>query len=121
MEFEYFYIQSVNASIDIDDPGNCAIAAYTDLGATYFLVIKTTLGTTNVFEYGPIIQGSNVLPKSVNCSFKRMEYRDTSIQKIIRTFLNNPAAKITQAIEIPVEQVYENCIDIIEYMKTQEF
>ena len=121
MEFKYFYVTEVNASIDIDDIGNCAIAAYSDLGATYYLVIKTILGTTMVFEYGPIIQGSSVLPKTVNCSFKRMEYRDTSIQKIIRTFLNNPAAKITQAIEIPMKEVFENCIDIIEYMKTQEF
>ena len=121
MEFEYFYVTAVNASINIDDIGNCAIAAYSDLGAAYYLVIKTILGSTMVFEYGPIIQGSNVLPKSVNCSFKRIEYRDTSIQKIIRTFLNNPAAKITQALEVPMEEVFENCIDIIEYMKTQEF
>lgn len=121
MEFEYFYVQSINASIDIDDIGNCAIAAYTDLGEVYYLVIKTILGTTMIFQYGPLVDGSDILHKSVNCSFKRIGYKDTAIQKVINNFLNNPYAKITQAIEISPEEVYENCIDIIKYMETKEF
>lgn len=121
MEFEYFYVQSINASINIDDIGNCAIAAYTDLGEVYYLVIKTLLGTTMVFQYGPLVDGSDILHKSVNCSFKRIGFKESAIQKVITNFLNNPYAKITQAVEITPEEAYENCINIIEYMKTKEF
>ena len=43
MEFEYYYVKSVNATLDIDDIGNCAIAAYNDLGLVSYLLIKTCI------------------------------------------------------------------------------
>lgn len=121
MEFEYYYVKSVNATLDIDDIGNCAIAAYNDLGLVSYLLIKTTLGNTIIFEYGPLVHDSDVLPKVVDCSFRRIEFNDIAIKKTIRTFLNNPKSQITQAREIPFEEVFENCIDIIDYVKTKEF
>ena len=40
MEFNYYYDTIAMASIDVEDIGNCAIEAHTDLGEFYYLLIN---------------------------------------------------------------------------------
>lgn len=119
--FNYYYTKQVNAEININDPGNCAIEAYADNGTVYYLVIKTVLGLSMIFTYGPKIIDSNVFAKSVKCTFDRIDYSESKINTIITKFLNDPNKQITQALEVSSEQALENCISIIEYVKTEEF
>ena len=37
--------------------------------------IETKLGVTTIFQYGPICPDLQILEKSVNCSFKRINYQ----------------------------------------------
>ena len=120
MEFEYFYTKSVNGFIDIDDIGNCAIEAFDDLGQVYYLVIRTSYGSTRIMDYGPIIADCDTLPKSTHCTYKRIEYTDAKIKKAIDNFLNNPYASITQAREIDIDEALNNCKSIINYMKGED-
>lgn len=117
MNFEYYITKQVNGDIEIEDTGNCAIQAFNDKGEEYYLIIDTSLGTTRVFQYGPAVPDFDLLPKSVNCSFKRIEYSDYKVHKVIDDFLNNGYAGITQAFLIDKESALNNCRDIIEYMR----
>ena len=120
MNFDYFTVKTVMANIDIEDIGNCAIEANNDNGEFFYLVIRTTLGTSQIFEYGPTIH-SGVMEKSVNCSFKRMEFTEAKIIKKIQEFLNNPYRTITQAKEMTIEEALEQCDDLLIYMKENTF
>ena len=117
MNFQYSYITQNQADLEIDDIGNCAIEALNDAAEAYYLVIKTKYGTTSVVSYGPIIPDVDVFPKSVNCSFKRLDYDEFKVEKIIDEFLNKGFRNISQAREISPDEALSNCRSIIEYMK----
>lgn len=120
MNFEYFTVKTVMADIEIDAIGNCAIEANNDNGEFYYLVIRTNDGSSQVFEYGPTAH-IGILEKSVNCSFQRINYSESKIQKIIKGFLNDPYRNITQARELDIKEALEQCDDMLIYMKTNTF
>ena len=76
MNFDYFTVQTVMANIEIEDIGNCAIEANNDNGEFWYLIIRTTLGSTQIFEYGPTIH-TGIMEKSVNCSLVSANSSDT--------------------------------------------
>lgn len=120
MNFEYFTVKTVMANIDIDDIGNCAIEANNDNGEFFYLIIRTTLGTTQIFEYGPTCH-SGVMEKSVMSSFKRIEFTESKVIKTIEGFLNNPYRNITQAQLMDIDEALEQCESILEYMKKEDY
>lgn len=120
MNFKYYYATTVMADIDIDDIGHCAIEAHNDIGEFWYLVIRSELGSTQIFEYGPTCH-MDVLEKAVNCSFRRIEFNEKKINKAIDSFLNNPYRNITCAEEIEISEALNNCDDILGYMKTKHF
>ncbi len=115
-EFEYLTRVVVESSINIEDIGNCAIEANNDLGQFWCLIIKTELGWTEVFEVGPINLELNELLKSCNWSYKRIEYSENNISKIIDNFLNDGRRKITQAQEIDVEEAKKYFLNLADYV-----
>ena len=117
--FEYFYVTKAYGELDIEDIGNCAIEASNDQGAFAYLVIRTNLGISEIFTYGPTCPDLNVPCKSCLISFKRLDYSESKIIKIIEQFLSNPSLQITQAIEVTKEDALANCRDLIEYMKAE--
>lgn len=117
LNFEYFYSRSATGDLEVEDIGNCSIEANDDIGNFYYLLIETNMGFTKIFEYGPIQPDFDVLPKTVNCTFNRIEYNEKKIQKQIYSFLNTPIRNITQAQLIEKEELLSNCKDIIEYMR----
>ena len=118
--FEYFYTTIINAELQIEDIGNCTIEASNDLGSFYYLNIKTQLGITTILEAGPIIPDLGILPKSSNISYKRISFNENNIKKIIKSFLNNPYRNITQSREIEEETMYNNLVNILEYVKSNK-
>ncbi len=120
MKFNYFYETLVNADIEIDDIGNCAIQAYTDMGTSYILLIRSNLGLSTIFTYGPLIEGADILPKIVNCKFERISYKENKLRDVIDKFLNNPYVKITSAIELDYNEALNKCVSITEYLKNPE-
>lgn len=116
-EFEYFFSRSAVGLLDVEDIGNCAIEANDDIGNFYYIVIETKLGFTKIFEYGPCNPDFNELPKSVACTFDRIEFNDKKIANAIYMFLNNGKRNITQAQLVEKDYALDGCIDIIEYMR----
>lgn len=119
-EFEYFYTQQVNGILQVDNIGECCIEACTDMHECYYLIIRTSMGVSRVFQYGPIVPESEILEKSCTCSFKRLDFNEIKLGNIIKNFLNKPYSNITQAQEISIEDALNNCIDMIEYIKDKD-
>ena len=118
--FNYYYVSTSMGQLNIEDIGNCAIEANDDMGASYYLVIKTNLGVTRLFQYGPIKPDVNILCKTTTCVFKRFDYSESKLMKAIENFLKPSFSNITQAREISCEEALDNCIDIIEYMRLED-
>ena len=116
MKFEYSYTTLCDADIEIDDIGNCCLEANNDRAEFYYLYIRTKYGTTSIMTYGPIIPDVDQLPKSVNCSFKRIDYDEDKIEGIIDDFLNKGFRNISQAREVDKDTIFTNCRSIVDYM-----
>ena len=115
MQIDYFLETIVNGSLEIENIKNCAIEANDDLGNFYYLIIKTTMGISNILEFGPI--NSVATPPTAYQKFKQAEVKDSKLVKIIYDFLNNELRKITQAKEISFEQAFEKYPSLLEYLK----
>ena len=113
--YEYFFTTMATGELQLNDPANCCIQACNDSGEFYYLLIESTLGWTKFLEYGPAMPDFNELPKSVVCVFNRITFDEKKIEKKIREFLNSPIKKITQAMEVDREMMFEDCKPILNY------
>lgn len=115
--FEYLTKVVVENELEIEEIGECAIIANNDLTETWILIISTELGFTDVFESGPYIGDMEILPKYFSTTYKRIDYSEHKISKIIDKFLNEPSRGITQAREIDKEEAKSYFIDLVNYIK----
>lgn len=125
MNFEYFSVVTINADLEIDAIGNCYIEAFNDFGNKHILWIKTNNGYTRILETSwvqdipPLTLDGR--PVSVTTKVTVMEYSESKVSKVIKSFLNNPSYQITQAFdkaqEYTEEEKLENLYNFINYMK----
>ena len=114
MKFEYSCLKISEKELEIEDIGNVAIEASN--GAYYsYLVIRTSMGSTCIVEYGRIVPDIDKLPPKVSCSFDRIDYKESVITKRIEKFL----ASAENAEVIPAQIALNRCKDIINYMKDE--
>ena len=118
-QFDYYKVVQAMDSIDVDDIGNCALRAFTDLGFEHILIIDTQLGTSRVFTFGPVLPDISEFPAKVECKYERMNYAESKLNKAIQTFINQPG--ITQVEQVDREEALEDCKSIVEYMGNVEF
>lgn len=116
-QFEYNYLQTATAVLEIENIGKCALCATNMLGEEYYLAIRTSLGKSYIFKYGPLIPDLDTLPPKVSCSVERMDYKEEKIKKIIGFWLEDPKKKISNAEEIDDQDLYRRCRDLIAYMR----
>ena len=110
--FEYFKELKANDSITIDSVGDCCIRAYNDDGQVYYLLIKTVMGFSKVYQYGPLDCDLEIC-NNYSCSIQQFEYSEKTLSKIIDNFLNDKYKKITQVFECDEKEFIENCKNII--------
>ena len=119
MNFQYFQTVTLNADIEVEDIGNCAIKAFTDLGNEYILIIDTLLGWSRIFQYGPIRPDFDILPSAVKESYNKIPFDDRKIKNIIIKFLNMEG--ITQAFVVDREEALNDCNDMLAFMLQDGF
>lgn len=119
-QFEYLARVVIDATLEVDDPGNCVILGRNDLGQEYYLVIKTVLGNTFVVSYGPITPDIEDLPQSVGYWYEHFEFDARKIHKLIDKFLNDSRKAITQAEVTDIDSVKTNFKDLLTYVIEQE-
>lgn len=116
MQFEYMARILTDATLEVDDIGNSTIIAYNDSGESFALVIRTSLGWTEVFESGPYTPDIEELPKNVYQAYSRFEFSENKIKKTINMFLNDKYRNITQARVVGVGEAKEMFVDLGRYL-----
>lgn len=114
MQFEYLQTITAQENIDIDNIGECAIQCFTPYGETKVLIIRTIDGISEIIEYGYINIDVEELPDEVNYSYKRIEFSQSKIIKIIDRFINDK--QVSQVQEISFQEakaVIKNLVDCI--------
>ena len=96
------------------------IEASNDTGMFWYLCIQTTLGWTKITEYGPATPDFYELPKSVMCTFNRIEFDEKKITNSISMFLNNSKRMITQAKVVDLDTMLSNTKSILQYISNLE-
>ena len=114
MTFEYLQRVVVEAQVDIENIGECALLGRNDIGEEFYLVIKTELGWTEVFEYGPFVSDLELLPINYNISYSRFEYNEGKLERIIDRFLNNPKRLISQAQVVELYEIRKFLVNPID-------
>ena len=76
MQFSYSYVRTQTEEIDIPDIGNFAIEAVSDKAYTYYLVIKTYDGYSQIMEYGPSMPDFDTFPSKMDVvqRWKRIDF-----------------------------------------------
>ena len=117
----------VDATLEIDDIGNCCLLCRNDIGEEFYLITKTVMGWIEVIEYGPCTPDLDILPFSVQLLYDRFEWNQYKLEKRIDKFLNNPKRAITQAEVSSLDVVLplistKNPADIIfkDYVKPED-
>lgn len=102
--------------IDIDNIGDFAIEANNDEGAFWYLVIRTSLGTTTIASCGPVVPDIELLPDGYCCYLTRMDYKEEKLIKWINMWLNDRGKKLVQAKVINIDDAINQFRDLGEYL-----
>lgn len=124
MTFEYLQRVIVDGTLEVDDIGHCVIQGNNDIGEFYYLIILTSLGWTEILEYGPCVPDFDLLQANYNIKYSRIEYNQGKIERAIDKFLNEPKRVITQAKVVELGDIREdliNPIDKLLYMKEDNY
>lgn len=103
--------------IDVEDIGQCCVECVNKEGDYYYIIIKTSLGTTTIVTFGPVNVDFDTLPNGYTTSLKRMDYKEDKIVKELKLFLNDSKKKIVEAKEVDLEEALINCKDLATYLR----
>lgn len=117
MIFEFDNQLTPQNLIDVNDIGQCCIECVNKEGSYYYIVIKTSLGTTTIVTCGPVDIDLDTLPNGYTTSLKRMDYKEDKIAKEIKFFLNDRTKKIVEAKEVSLEEALNNFRDLATYLR----
>jgi hypothetical protein len=118
MEFKYKQVKQFEALIDIDDIGQCSLEITDSEGMCHYLIIRTLLGETTVFEYGPIVSDVQTLPDYVSCRISKSSYDIIKIKKTITTFISDRGRiKVENVRQLVMSEALNLCKDLITYMR----
>lgn len=107
MNFEYMRISTAMDSIEVEDLGNVCLRASNDNADEWLMSIKTSLGWSEVKQFGPLKIDSEGFGFYFNFSFQKFEYSEKRLYKLIDDFINNPKKSITIA-EIISEEDFDS-------------
>lgn len=123
MLIDYQANKTYEATLELEDFGNCAIICYSSdtygsdhLPGNFCLIITTVMGETTLLKWGPFNLDLPGLPSGFDLSVKRFHFKESIIEKELKLFLNNPANNISEAMVIPIDEAlsYLPNIDIFK-------
>lgn len=117
MNFEYAFLTLASSNIEIEDIGNCCLQSFDALKQEYYLVIKTSLGETQVITYGPIYSDLSTPPATVSYFYQKFQYSQKKICKIIEQFLSGKNGKVTEVKQISEEEAFLHMRDLKSFLQ----
>lgn len=114
--FEFNQQLTPQSLIDIDEIGEFAIEATNDEGLFWYLIVRTSLGTTTVASCGPVVPDVPLLPSGYSSSLFRMEYKEPKIEKTITMWLNDRNKLLTSARLIDIDEAIDQFVDLRSYL-----
>ena len=127
MLYDYSGVKTFSATLEVDDPGNCAILAngYYPLGkglklpGDYYMIIRTVDGVTTVLKWGAITDLTE-LPNGFSLDAKSFKYKESSIHREIQLFLNDGQKFIYDAKVIDRDEALTHTPKDYNYVATLE-
>lgn len=112
MNFSYCNEVTQTADIEIDRLGNCVLRGLDILTNRYYLIIKTDdIGNTKILQCGPY---ADYELSSLSIQYKKIDFQESKLKRIIDSFLNNPKAEIIQAEQISIDEVFDEIKNPLE-------
>lgn len=115
MEFKYLYEMQATGSVGVEDIGNFCMSCTNDLFQEYILVVKTELGVTQVFTFGPWLVDSQYPVYNCSLSLTKFDYSSSKIEKIVDKLLNS-GIPISQATVITLEEAKDRIVDLRRFL-----
>lgn len=112
MIFEYSVQRTFNEMIDIVDMGNTALRCTNSEMCTYYMILKTIMGKTNILKFGPICPDIDMLLNDFSVEYKKMDYKESKIEKEIDKFINDFKKEITTVEEITEYEAWQDFPEI---------
>lgn len=101
--------------IDLDSIGNVCIEAINeDSGFCYYLLIKTELGFSQIFSYGPVIPEINKLCNNYTVSYRKEKYNEKKLISFISKWLNDSFKGITCAYTLEEHKFLDYYVDLVQ-------
>ena len=127
MIYDYSGTKTFTASLEVDDPGNCAILAngYYPVGkglklpGDYYMIIRTVDGITTVLKWGAVTDLPD-LHSGYSLDVKSFKYKEASIHREIQLFLNDGQKFIYDAKVITKDEALANTPKDYNYVATLE-
>ena len=127
MIYDYSGTKTFTASLEVDDPGNCAILAngYYPVGkglklpGDYYMIIRTVDGITTVLKWGAVTDLPD-LHSGYSLDVKSFKYKETSIHREIQLFLNDGQKFIYDAKVITKDEALANTPKDYKFVATLE-
>ena len=114
MIFEFNATKTFTDTLQIDDIGNCAIRCEgimqegrIKLPAEYYMIVKTVMGMTGILKFGPVIPDICEMQSTFSATFKKIKYKEQSIEHEIDLFINDGRKEITKAEEITDVEAFD--------------
>lgn len=100
-------------TLEIESVGNVCIEGIDmDDGLYYYLLIKTSMGTSSIFQYGPVVPDMKKSYNYYNVSYSKEQFNEKKLGTFISKWLNDKFRKISSARVIDEGSFLDNYIDI---------
>lgn len=114
MIFEYSVQKTFNESIDVLDIGNTALRCHGSKLDFYYIILKTVMGKTHIIKFGPVMPDIDMLFNDFNVSYKKIDYKENTIEKEVDKFINDYKKEITLVEEITEYEAWRDFPNIQE-------
>lgn len=105
--------------LDVGQLSDLAIEASNADGYFFYLIVRTSLGTSTIVTCGPIEPDIQSLPSGYAVTLTKMRYNDSKVCGMVSKWLNDKKA-ITDARVVPVDDALAQIRNVGEYMRNYD-
>ena len=116
-QFKFAPVTDYTGVLDLDDIWNCCIEAVNDLDFAYYLVIRTQLGESTIYELGPYAIDSTTLPDSGSVHYFKTSSDAKRLTATIKKFLQD--VKAVDAKTVTLYEMFASYIDALQPLRDE--